>query len=403
MHSMNSISRTSAALAAIVLVLCATAFAADFAQPATRLARAIVAISGPGAASISYRNQSSLSVADEDIARKALERQLRSGGVRLSSPDTASADIRITFSENTQGYVWIAEVQQGNDTRVAMVTADRAPNAAPAATPASMTLHKTLLWSQPAPILDLAVVPAGSDQIMLVLDPEGVTLFKHPGGTWQAQQTLVVNHDRPWPRDLRGRLVPGNDHLFDAYLPGVICSSTAAGQLSMTCRTGDDPWPVALNQSAFFASVRNFFTGAMSPALGKQGTVPPFYSAAPLSRPTYTLWFFVRTDGSVHAFDGINDLALRTANWGAVAAVHTGCGAGTQLLATGVTDGTSPDTVHAFDVADRAPVEAAVPLDFAGPITAFWTMSGNASAVAVVHNLQADRYDAYELTITCGQ
>ena len=40
----------------------------------------------------------------------------------------------------------------------------------------------------------------------------------------------------------------------------------------------------------FFASTRNFFTGAISPGIGKQVTTQPFYSAATVPREKYALW-----------------------------------------------------------------------------------------------------------------
>lgn len=388
----------------MLVMVSLVANAADWSEPAAKLAREIVAISGPGAASITYKNVSSLPAADVDLAKLAIERNLRAGGVRVTGPESSSANIQVTFSENVSGYVWVAEVQQGSDTRAAMVTAARATAAAAAVPASSMTLHKSLLWSQADPILDVALVSAGSDELMLVLDPSEVTVYKKLGGAWQAQQSMGIVRDQPWPRDVRGRLAVANGHLFDAYLPGVICSSNSSGQLTMTCRGSDDPWPLAPGQSAFFAPARNFFTGAMSPALGKQGTVPAFYSAAPIRHPAYTLWIFTRTDGSVYAFDGVNNIPFRGASWGSsIAAVHSGCGAGTQLLATGAADETTPDSVHTFEVADRLPTESAAPIEFAGPITAMWTTSAGGSAIAVVHNLQQGQYDAYELAITCGQ
>lgn len=396
--------RPKLAVTAMLLVASIAANAADWSQPAAKLAREIVAITGPGATSITYKNISSLSAADVDLAKLAIERNLRAGGVRITGPENSSANIQITFSENVSGYVWVAEVQQGSDTRAAMVTAERAAAAATAPPASSMTLRKSLLWSQADPILDVALVPAGNDELMLVLDPSEVTVYKKLGGAWQAQQSMGIVRDQPWPRDVRGRLAIGNGHLFDAYLPGVICSSNASGQLTLACRGSDDPWPLAPGQSAFFSPARNFFTGAMSPALGKQGTVPAFYSAAPIRHATYTLWVFARTDGSVYAFDGVNNIPFRGANWGSnVAAIHSGCGTGTQLLATGAADETTPDSVHTFEVADRVPVESAVPMELSGPITALWTTSAGGSAIAVVHNLQQGRYDAYELAITCGQ
>ena len=57
--------------------------------------------------------------------------------------------------------------------------------------------------------------------------------------------------------------------------------------------------------SAFFARRRNFFTGVISPSLGKFSAVTRFYSAAFVPRDKYTLWLFSGTDGNVHLIDGI--------------------------------------------------------------------------------------------------
>jgi hypothetical protein len=225
------------------------------------------------------------------------------------------------------------------------------------------------------------------------------------GGRWQPSQKMPVQHAAAWPRDLRGRIVLARDHLFDAYLPGVVCSSTATAPLAMTCRQGDDPWPVGATQRAFFAPARNFFTGVLVPALGQQGSVAPFYSAAALPRSNYTLWVLARVDGTVHLLDGMNDIAMRGArDWGnGLAAVQSACGSGTQLLVTAAGDDSSPDVLRAFEIAGREPVEASAPLDFSGPIAALWTAADGRTAIAVAHNLKTGTYDAFELAITCGQ
>jgi hypothetical protein len=395
----------SAAVVAVVLALCAAGWAADWTQPSSQLARDVVAITGPGAASISYRNQSSLPNDQTDAIRRTLENQLRAGGVRLAPSTTAAAEIRITFSENAQGYLWVAEVQQGSETRVAMVSVERPAAIAMPSRPASMSLRKTLLWSQPTQILDLAVVPAGSEPLMLVLDPSGVTIYKKSGSTWNAQQTLAIPRETAWPRDLRGRIAMARDHMFDVFTPGVACNSTSGSTLALNCRQGDDPWPLAPNQSAFFAPARNFYTGVLTPAVGKQGSVPPFFSAAALARPRYTLWVFARTDATVHAFDGLNDIPLRTLNNSGsdLATVNSGCGSGTQLLVTSAVDTTVVDTVRVFEVADRDALEAAPAINFAGPITALWPAADGHTAVAVARNLKTERYDAFEIAINCAQ
>jgi hypothetical protein len=107
----------------------------------------------------------------------------------------------------------------------------------------------------------------------------------------------------------------------------------------------------------------------------------------------------------VHLNDGVNNLAARgTSDWGSdVAAISSGCGLGTQLLVSGPGDAAVPDVVRAFEIADREPAEVSPPVELPGPATALWTTAGGRSALAVAHNLKTDRYDAFELTISCGQ
>jgi hypothetical protein len=267
-----------------------------------------------------------------------------------------------------------------------------------------VVIRKTPLWSQDSPILDIAQVQAGAEPHMIVLDPAAISLYKMTAGRWTPEQQFAIPHARAWPRDTRGRLVLARDHLFDAYLPGVVCVSTAQPPLTVNCRPGDDPWPIAGVQTALFGASRNFFTGVVTPAIGKATSVPAFYSAAGIPRPAYTLWVFARTDGSVHLMDGVNDVGIRARDWGNdLAAVKSSCGAQTQLLVTGTGDGDAADVARAFEIADREPVEVSAPVELAGPVTALWTSSDARSATAVVRNLKTGNYDAIELAITCGQ
>lgn len=391
----------SAAACAVVLMLCAPGWAADWAHPVSQLARQIVAISGPGTASLTIRNISSFPAEEAPEVRRAFETELRNAGVRLAATGSAAAEIAVTLSENAQGYVWIAEVTQGSDRKVAMISVARPQSAGLPQSSASIAIRKTLLWSQQARVLDIAI----ANHNALLLDEGGVTVYKLASGRWEQQQRLAFPLDHVFPRDLRGRLVPARDHMFDAYLPGVVCVSSASEPFSMTCYESEDPWPLAAGQAAFFGPVRNFFTGVLAPGVGKQAGVAPFYSAAALPRPKYTLWIFAQTDGTVHLNDGVNNLAAPgTPDWGSdVAAVSSGCGLGTQLLVSGAGDGAAPDVVRAFEIADREPTELSPPMGMPGPVTALWTMAGGHSALAVAHNLKTDRYDAFELTITCGQ
>src|ERR1039458_10906876 len=92
-----------------------------------------------------------------------------------------------------------------------------------------LSLRKIPLWTQAEPILDVAVLEENiTPSHIAVLDAEKVLLYRWQGEKWQQEQALGIVHARPWPRDLRGRLIPARDHLLDVYLPGVICRSATA-------------------------------------------------------------------------------------------------------------------------------------------------------------------------------
>ena len=389
----------------LLIILAMPCLAGQWQVPAAQLAQKIAAATGPASVAMTMANRSSLSDQEVDEIRRGLLEELAAHGIHLGGEDQAAATLQITLSENLQSYVWVAEIQQGrNQSSTVMVVTPRASTPDPGRQSFPLTIHKALLWSDEDRILDVAL-PNGNPPHMIILDPETIMLYVLQAGRWQQEQSLPVVHSRPWPRDMRGRLVLRKDHLFDAYLPGFLCHSTAA-PLGMQCAESDDPWPLAPGQSnvsAFFAPTRNFFTGALSPAIGKQTTAPPFYSAAALPRDKYTLWVFSAVDGQVHWLDGMTDQLAGNLGWGSdLAAVHTSCGLGWQILATGSGNGPGDD-VRAFEIADRAPVAVSQPMEFSGTITALWPDAESATAIAVSHDEGMGRYEAYRLSLTCGQ
>src|SRR5208283_5449491 len=201
---------------------------------------------------------------------------------------------------------------------------------------------------QEQPILDVALIDMPGESRLLVLGHNAVSIYHHPAmngnssgnsiGRWQLDVSLPIAHARTFPRDLRGRLLLRRDHLVDVFLPGVRCRSSATAPLTLACEDTDDPWPLTpedMSVRAFYAAARNFFTGALSPAIGKISNVPSFYSAAAFPRPNYTLWAFAAVDGSLHLVDGMTDqsiLVAKSTRGSDLAAVHSNCGSGTQLL-----------------------------------------------------------------------
>jgi hypothetical protein len=411
----------------VLLAFTVAGFAADWSAPEQQLARKIAAVTGPGAVALSVENRSSLGRRDSEIVQNGLRSELEALGLRFVKREQAAAAVIISLSESSRSYVWVAQIQQGNESTAVMVAAPRPEGLSVAHDSMPLNLNRIPLWTQDEPILDVAVLEENPTLAQIaVLDPEKVSMYRMQGGKWQLQQALELSHTKPWPRDLRGRLIPGRDHLFDAYLPGVVCSASNTAPLNLACRESDDPWPLASGTTngnsasifpsggheaagpsmppmkAFFAPTRNFFTGALNPAIGKFTTVPKFYSAAVIPREKYMLWLFAATDGTTHLVDGVSDQTARM-GWGSdLASVKTSCGAGWQVLATTSGDFTG-DAVRAYEYPDRDAVAVSAPIDMPGPVTALWTESRNDTAIAVTRNRETGSYEAFRLAVGCSQ
>jgi hypothetical protein len=384
----------------------AHANATDWSIPEQQLARKIASMCGTTAVSLTIENRSSIGRRDSEIVQNGLRMAIGAAGVHVARD--ASDRVAITLSENLTSYVWVATLQKAvGESPVVMVSVPRPAGSFVAPESVPLALRKTLVWSQERPILDVAVLEeSGSPTRIAVLSPESVSLYRTQGGKWQQEVMMEIVHDRPWPRDLRGRLVPAKDHLLDAYLPGVTCRSTLSTPTSLTCREGEDPWPLAASSAipslnGFFLSGRNFFTGTITGPIGKVMAVSRFYSAAPLMRENVTLWLFAGIDGQIHVVDGVSERGLTMA-WGSdIAGVRTSCGAGWQILASGAE--VSTDSLRAYEFPDRDPVAVSPEIDFGGPLSALWTEARGDTAIAVARNKETGVYEAFRLAVACSQ
>lgn len=397
----------------LIVLLGTFSSASDWSSAEKQLAQKIAAVTGPGAAALTIQNRSSLGKRDTEIVRNGMESALQEVGVPLVNNEQSAASIVLSLSENQTAYVWVAEVRQGeSDSAVVMVSVPR--TAATTRVPDSMpmTLAKTLLWGGNNPVLDLAILEGEtSPNRIAVLGPEDLSLYRLQSGKWQMEQKLSISHAKPWPLDLHGRLVPTRDHSLDVYLPGVFCQMASGATLS--CRESDDPWPLGTNSgpsagsstapllAGFFTPRRNFFTGVITPPIGKFSSAPKFYSAAFLPRDKYILWLFAATDGKLHMLDGIRDQILVT-DWGSdIATVKTDCGARWQVLATKA-DEQSGDSIRAYELPDRDPIAVSAPMSFPGKVSALWTEANSDSAIAVSKNPETGSYEAYRVTVACN-
>jgi len=361
------------------------------------LSRKIVAINGTAPASLDLRNASSLSQDDVSYIRRALQDQLRAGGIQLR--DNSQNLIRVTLSENVRGLLWVAEIPAGTDSKFAMVSIPRSDVTTGSAAP--LLLRRTLLITQQEQILDVAAWQNRDQRYLLVLSPSHVAIFRANGSRWDSIQSVSIPHEA-YPRDLRGRLWIGRDGDWKAFLPGIQCSGAQQLQQPMTCHDSDDPWWLTEKYKAFYNAERNYFTGVIVPPLARE--FPNFYSAVQPRNGNNDLWVLSGTDGQFFLFDGVATKVLGgTRDWGSdLSSVRSGCGSGTQMLVTSAGEDATSDTIRALEVGDRDARPVSPPLAFDGSVMALWTTVEGDAATAVLRT-QTGSYEAYSVSVACNQ
>ncbi len=385
--------------------------------PAGALAEQIAGVLGPGQATLIVRNLSSIADSDIPIIRTSLEQNLKAHGIAAASGETANL-IRITLSQNDRERLWVAEIIQGNETRVVMVSAGSAGSQT-RTTADYMTLRRERL-----PILrsgtfpDDPVLGALENQYsLLILRPYGIEILAFGEGGWLPQKTISIDDRRQSSRDPHGFLIPGSDRdSFTAFIGSSECSgiytpaATAAhpaDNWTIHCHASDEPWPIVqhndpanpVNIKAFYNAVRNYFTGVVTPSLGVD--LPPFYSAALLSRPNGPALLIGGIDGKVQVVDnGALKPVSGTRDWGSdFAVLKSGCGSGAQVIASGSGEAAS-DSLRAYELPAQEAIPASAPLAMNGSVTALWTAPDGKSLLAAVRQLSGD-YEVDRVTALC--
>jgi len=416
---------------------------------------------------LTVRNISSLG--DDDVlkVRRALRTQLRSQKARLTTSKQAKVDVQVTLSENTEGYLWIAEIRDhsslsalGEDaaTPVVMVWVTRASPGERCPTSEPLSIRKIRIFQQSDPMLDIALLdnptvgaakspaPAGAAARILVLGLDGVSLYEQAETPdtdgksvrqWRPKQSAPLTRLRPWPRDARGRIMVRPDSLFDAYLPGTKCTGALEPVLTLECHESDEPWPLVggeregnsansgagVGPAGYFSADRNFFDGRVKLDDDGEMKMPPFLAAVimPLNAATHaelpTLpgrvppgatgvpgWVLSGLDGRAQLLNSNAKPVADIGGWGSqIVGLQSGCGAGWQVLASQARDLNEADAVQAYEIVNRKPVPVSTPIEFAGPIIELWPLADGSEAIAISRNLQTEAYEAFRLSVSCGQ
>ncbi len=367
-------------------------------ESASEFAQEILSRGLPAPVSVTFENLANLPADDLRNIKDAILGRFRGAGIRITKAESAAAELQITFSEDLQELVWVASVRQNGSSHVVIKNVPRPQQTSAVRTPA-LTLQKNVLMAQGTPILDFL----HDDKTLLVLEPDEISVYTSDSGRWKPAAVLGIGHNSAWPRDLRGRIT-GNAKQITAFLPGTLCTGSASPP-QLQCRTNEDPWPLDSGQlSAFFAPSRNFFTGALA---GHDGgtSVPAFFSAATWQSNETRRTLFTGNDGRARLY--LNNLTAPVAtfnDWGSdVAAIHTNCGSGWQLLVSSVANSMRPDNIQAMEFVNREAVAASAPLEMPGPVRALWPASNGQTLNGVAQSATTGKYEAFILTASCNQ
>ncbi len=317
------------------------------------LADRIAAIVPPPAGiDLVVNNMSSLSPDQVATIGERLRAELTKRHYRLAGAQAPDANLTVTLSEGTEGYLIVAQVQNGASDKagqVAMVSISRAAKKVERS--GGVSLDAMRVWEQPGAILDFALPPvaAGAMPEMIVLERGRLAFYSRQQDQWQLGQAVTITPTRSWLRAEQGHIdISQGPAMGSAGLPGIQCK-------------GD------------FTNPQTVHCGFVS-----QDT---------------QAW--IRGDASVP-----KDIDIG----GDVASVALQCDGRPVVLATGKSDWTQPDFVQAYemDATGHAATLTGNPIEFAGPVTSLWATGASGVARAVVHNLKTGEYEAYVVTASCS-
>ncbi len=404
----------------------AAAAPSQWEQPAAALAEQIAGILGPAQAHLTIRNNSTIPIDEIPAIRRLLTQDLKTHGVTTSEAETANL-LRVTLSENLRERLWVAEIVEGNETRVAMVHADLIQTRQTPAT-GSLTLKSQQILTSRDAVLAILETPSG----IVTLEPGQIVIYLRGPDGWQEEQEVKTGSSHTQTRDPRGALLgyaSGSD--FAAWLPGVECSgSNVSGSQpaswTIQCRANDDPWaitqpPLDLTDwgvadkgmnikvapvRAFYNTARNYFTGVLTESPGID--LPPFYALGTIPRSAGNAALLINgIDGKVQLVEnGALKPVSGTRDWGSdFAALNSGCGTGTQIVASGSGEALS-DSLRAYELPAQEAIPASAPLATKGTVTALWSAPNGKSIFAVVRETagpgSADSYEVDRVTASCN-
>jgi len=339
-----------------------------------------------------------------------IETELRARGFHVVTDSSYDTKIRITLSQDSAERLWVADFTADGKQSVMMIPFERTTSDL-SAWATRVHVSRELVYSQTSPMLDFGCDNSeGAKDCgeMLVLNPDSVVLMaperKFP--------SAPIPHNKPWPRDLRGRIRRVGP-AFDVNVGSMSCFGKTNVDGLMFCLPAPSQellffGPFGEQARAVVASEQNWFEWIADGAVGTNAARlkrPPFYSISGFEVSGQAAWVVSGTDGQVRVFTGKSKESLAsTSGWGAdLATVKSNCGAGWQILATTPRDYSENDSIIVYELVGVDFRAESDPIEMDGPIVSMWSGENGEPARAVVHNLKTGNYEAYLLKVGCSQ
>jgi len=319
---------------------------------------------------------------DETRVQADVTRLLSARGVRVV--DTADISIDATCGSNLREYVCAARVVKASG--ISRIFTTRARDAAGAiASDPVVAIDVTPIYAQRAPMLDVA---EAGDQL-LVLTPDAVSLVANAAGGGRVVASQPIRTARVWPRDLRGML-HASGGTFEAFLPGVTCRGTVA-PFAVRCADESQAWPIGLDNSGVAPSRNTFAT--------PEGLT--FYEAASIDGGR---WLVVGEQGVLTFLDARRRPAARADAVDHAAGFADSCGSDAMYVVTSArSPETGGETLRLARVASDRLVSMPSTVALRGVMTSLWTTPAAKVATAIIHDVDAGRYEAVHIRVSCAR